>query len=84
MKKYTEKELAEMAKGYFNQNPSVKQFFATQDGMFFTNENLAKNHNSTVVKGEVLEIGKKTEAPEAPEKVAKDVKEFSKSKNAKK
>ena len=64
MKKYTKEELAEKAEGYFEQHPSVDKFIATEDGMFFTNESFAKNHNSTVVKGELVEIKRSSQAVE--------------------
>ena len=63
MKKYTKEELAEMAQGYFEHHPSVKKFIATEDGQFFTesNESAAKDHNSKVVKGQLVEITKEAE-----------------------
>ena len=69
MKKYSEKELNEKAEAYFQQHPSVDKFIATEDGMFFTEGNLsaAKDHNSKVVKGELVSVKRPAEAPKEVE-----------------
>lgn len=56
MKKYDISELRRKAATYFKSNPEAKEFFVTEDGMFFTNESLAKDHNKKQVKGELHKI----------------------------
>lgn len=58
MKKYDKPELRRKAASYFKTNPDVKEFYATEDGMFFANVSLAKDHNKKVVKGELHTISK--------------------------
>lgn len=41
MGKLTKEQLAEQAEGYFEKYPNSNTFFATSDGMFFTQDNRA-------------------------------------------
>jgi DNA-binding transcriptional regulator GbsR (MarR family) len=67
MKKYSKKELQEKSAGYFKSNPDVKEFYTTEDGMFFTDKSLATDHNRKVVKGELHSIARNAEVvPEEP------------------
>jgi hypothetical protein len=56
MQKFDKPALRRKAATYFNSNPEAKQFFATEDGMFFTNQSLARDHNRSQVKGELHTI----------------------------
>jgi hypothetical protein len=56
MQKFDKPALRRKAATYFKSNPEAKEFFATEDGMFFINQSLAKDHNRSQVKGELHTI----------------------------